>query len=114
MWYKLGKLLNNILFLWVIALAVNIITFIVIYTQIHPSSATLALHFNVLSGVDIYGSGKEMYYVPATGFLIIVVNFILFRATYEEFRFLGYLSAFSAGAVQIFMLIAVLFLKHIN
>ena len=92
----------------------NIITFLFIYYKIHPTDATLALHYNVLSGVDLYGKGITLYNIPAAGLAIAVANFIFFRMIKNEQRFLSFLSAFVSAGVQIVLLAAVLFISRFS
>ena len=71
---------RNVWFLWALCVALNIITFLFLYFKIHPGQKTLALHYNVLVGVDWYGSGKNLYFIPSVGLAILIVNFVLYRS----------------------------------
>ena len=106
--------LEKILFLWVACFALNIITLLFIHYKIQPSNKTLALHYNILYGVDWYGEGKNLYTIPLVGFLITVVNIILFQALKKRQMFLSFLAGFTSIFVQVILLIAVLFLSKVN
>lgn len=105
---------NTILFLWAGCIAINIIAFLFIYYKIAPSHKTLALHYNVMVGVDWHGSGNNLYNVPAVAFCITVINFVFFRALKNQKSFLSYISAASTLAIQLILLVALLFLAKIN
>lgn len=106
--------LNNILFLWGICFAINSIAFLFIYYKIHPTDRTLALHYNVLVGVDSYGRGKNLYYIPITAFVMSVVNFIFYKALKDTKSFLAMASVLCSIFLQIVLLVAVLFLSKID
>ena len=63
-WFeKLKAYFSEIWFLWTLCLVLNIITFLFIFFKIHPGDKTLALHYNVLIGVQWYGKGKNLYFL---------------------------------------------------
>ncbi len=77
---------QSLWFLWVGALIINTISFLTIWYKIHPSGLPVALHYTVLSGIDILGPGTELYKVPFIGSLVFVVNLILsFRLRKDQF-----------------------------
>ena len=108
------KNLDKFLFLWIVCFVINSITFLFIHYKIDPSNRTLALHYNVVVGVDSYGAGKTLYTIPLIGFLITLINVIFFGAIKNRQYFLSFLAIFSSLVVQIFLLVAVLFLAKVN
>jgi len=111
---KIKTWLLNVWFLWAACLIFNIITFLFIYFKIHPGNKTLALHYNVLVGVQWYGKGKNLYFIPAVGLAISAVNFTLFKALKDNKLFLSALAAFASLCAQIILLAAALFLARVN
>ncbi len=105
---------DKLLFLWIVSFILNIITFLLIHYKIGASNRTVALHYNVLVGVDLYGKGTALYNIPLVGFILTVVNIILFNALKNKQFFLAFLSAFMSVVVQIILLLAVLFLIKVN
>jgi len=105
---------SKIWFLWGLCLLINIITFLLIFFKISPSGKTLALHYNVLVGVEWYGKGQNLYLIPLVGFLISAVNFILYRTLKDTGSLLSFLTGFISLCVQVILMIAVLFLSTIN
>jgi len=106
--------IDKVLFLWVGSFILNIITFFFIHYKIHPSNRTLALHYNVVVGVDWYGPGKNLYSIPLAALLITVANIVLFRAVKKNQFFLSFLAGIITLIVQIIFLTAVLFLSKVN
>jgi hypothetical protein len=111
---KLKSYFSNIWFLWALCLILNIITFLVLYLKIHPGNKTLALHYNVLTGVEWYGKGANLYFIPGAGLAILAANFILYKATSDDQNFFSALAAFASLCAQLILLTAVLFLATVN
>jgi hypothetical protein len=111
---KLKFYLTNIWFLWGLCFLLNIITFLFIYFKIHPTEQTLALHYNVFVGVETYGAGKSLYYIPGVGLVISIVNLMVQRALKDSRNFLPFLTVFSSLCVQLILLAAALFLSRVN
>ena len=111
---KIRVYLTNIWFLWGVCLLLNIITFLFIYFKIHPGNKTLALHYNVLVGVEWYGKGKNIYFIPGVGFIISAVNFVLYKAFKDKENFLPFLTVFVSLCVQAILMISVFALAKVN
>ena len=111
---KLKFFFSNIWFLWAACLILNIITFLILYFKIHAGNQTLALHYNVLVGVEWYGKGKNLYFIPAVGVAISAVNFTLFSRLKDSANFLSSLTVFASLCAQIILLAAVMFLIRVN
>lgn len=111
---KIKLYFADIWFLWGLCLILNIITFLFIYFKIHPGNKTLALHFNVLVGVEWYGVGKNLYFLPSVGLIISAVNFTLYKALKDDKNFLSFLTVFASLCAQIIILTAALFLAKVN
>ena len=111
---KTRTYLTDIWFLWGVCVLLNIITFLFIYFKIHPGNKTLALHYNVLVGVEWYGRGKNLYFLPAVGLAISAVNFTVYRALKNSAIFLPALTVFMSLSAQIVLLVASLFLAKVN
>lgn len=111
---KLKLYFTNIWFLWGICLILNIITFLFIYFKIHPGSKTLALHYNVLVGVEWYGAGKNLYFIPVAGLAILLVNFILFKALKGTKNFWDVLCVLVSLGVELVLFASAIFLVKVN
>lgn len=105
---------RNVLFLYVLAFAVNSITLLVIRYNIEPTSQTLALHYNVLSGVDLYGRGTNLYLVPFVGYLLLLLNVVFTRLIGHRDGFMAELVAGFTVATELVLLGAVGLLARIN
>lgn len=110
----LSKIFSNVWFLWALCLIFNIITFLFIFFKIHPGNQSMALRYNFIAGVEWYGRGKNLYFIPGAGFAITLVNFVLFTSIKQTQKFFAPLTAFISLSVQILLLAAVLFLGQIN
>jgi len=111
---KISLYLSKIWFLWIICLVLNSITFLFIHFKVRPSGRTVALHYNVLVGVQWYGPGANLYLIPAVGLAICIVNYTLYKALKSNDNFLSYLTVFISVCVQSILLLAVLFLARVD
>ncbi len=108
------KNLDKILFLWLACFVINIITFLLIRYKIHPGNKILALHYNVVVGVDWYGAGKNLYSIPLIGFVISLVNLVLAQGLRSKLLLLSLLAPMISFMVGIILLVAVFFLSGVN
>lgn len=111
---KIKYYFTNIIFLWGLCIFINIITFLFIYYKIHPSNKTLALHYNVLVGVEWYGKGKNLYFLPGVGLAITAINYILYKSYKISGEFMAPLTVFVSLFSQVILLMASLFLAQVN
>jgi hypothetical protein len=108
------KKLEKYELIWLFSFAINIIAFFWLFFKINPGNKTLALHFNVIVGADLYGNGKNLYFVPLSGFIINLVNFTLYSKFKNSEIFYRHLFSFTSLFVQCILLSAILLLSKIN
>ena len=110
-----ADIVKKILFLWSGSLIFIIITFLIIFFKIKPtSSATFALHYNVLFGVDTFGSGKQLYKLPLIGLIVTGVNFLIYKFITGKDTILSFVLVLSAFLVSLIILVATVFLLQVN
>ena len=101
--------------LWLISLVTIIITFLIVFFKINPNSqSTYALHYSVLVGVDLLGSGRNFYKLPGISFAIFIVNYFIFRYLKSPRNLLSFFLSLFACIVSAVMLSATLFLIRVN
>lgn len=96
-----------------LALVLNIISWVIIAAQIKPSSEQLPLHYNVFYGADITGKGYYLYLLPFAGFAILAANYVFCRYSINREPFAAKSLLVISIVVEIFVLIAVQYLKTI-
>ena len=110
---KLLIYLKNVWFLTAVSLVLNIISWVVIATQIKPNSEIVPLHYNIFYGPDLVGKGYYIYFIPLVGFLTLVVNLGLYRYALSKEPFAAKTLIVVSLVVQILILISIFFLKSI-
>ncbi len=110
---KLLGYLKNVLFQTVLALVLNIISWLVIATQIKPNAEVIPLHYNIFYGPDLVGKGYYAYIIPSVGLLVLLVNFGLYKYAIKKEPFAAKVIVSISLVVQILILISILFLKSI-
>ncbi len=99
---------------WSIAFVLFIVTLIAIYFKMRNAPDTVALRYNVIVGVNEIGSKYELLKIPLTGFVIGIVNFALIKFQKFDKTFLPFLAALVTALVNLFLLIAALFLFQVS
>ncbi len=105
---------KRVLFLQILCFVVNSITLLLIIYKLNIHRGTIALKYNVVTGVNWYGKGYNLYTVPAIALVITVINSILYQKLKNQQRFLAVLGLWVTMAVQIILLAFVLFLIPVN
>jgi len=100
--------------LWTATAVIIIITFFAAYLKVRTAPQTLALHYNVIVGVDLLGNRKQLYTVPLTAVAIAAVNVLFLRLSRLRQPFLSVLLAAASCACAIILLAATLFLYNVN
>ncbi len=111
---KIFRVFENVWFLWIVCLLLNIITFLLVFYKIHPGDRILALRYNILVGVEWYDKGNNLYLIPGAGLAVLSVNFILFKALNKSGRFLSLLALLVTFVVESALLLSILMLARVN
>lgn len=112
---KVNRFSDKFLFLWGAVFLVAIITLLLIHFKIKPhGNMPVALHYNVVIGVDSFGKGSTLYAIPGVTLIIAGFNYIVYQALGPEDKFLAWLAAGMSLAVAIVLCSAVLFLLKVN
>lgn len=105
----------KILFLWTLSGIFNIITFFLIYTKVSSGQNQFALKYNIISGVEWYGKGSNLFFFPIIGLAVSAMNFVLYKVLKKNHVvFLKELTALTTLVFQFTLLIATFFLMKVN
>ena len=96
------------------SLAINLFTWGWLLFYIRQQEEPLFLHYTVLFGVDYTGEWYQVFFVPLTGFIILIVNMILGWFLFERDVFAGYVMNAMSVFLQIVLLVTSLFLVFLN
>jgi hypothetical protein len=100
--------------IWFFSFAINIIAFFWLFFKIHPESRTLALHYNIVVGVDLYGKGYSLYLIPFSGLVINAVNYFLYKKFTGSKIFYKHLFSFTSLCCQLILFLAVFLISRVN
>ncbi len=101
-------------FLWAATIVTLIISFIVAYFKAQEGLTTVALHYNVIIGVDLLGKSKDLYLIPLSGVGVTLINYLVFRFAIPKGDFMGVLAALVSWLVALTLCAALLFLYFVN
>jgi len=81
---------GKIRWLFIIGLVFNLGLWGMLIFLFRPQEAPIFLHYNIFFGIDLIGPWWKIFYLPVTGFVILVLNAILSGASFKEDKALSY------------------------
>lgn len=100
--------------LWGGTIVLLIITLILAYYKVSGGPSPVALHYNVIVGVDALGDRNRLYFVPLAGFIIAAINAVVSRLLPLRDGFLQIILASGSLLTNLVLLIAMLLLFRVN
>lgn len=97
-----------------IGLLANIILWLLFLSKFGRGAEVVPLHFNVISGIDLVGSAKRLYQIPAVGLMTLLINTFISRQVYDTGQILSYFLIFASVLVQTFLGIAAASILFLN
>lgn len=98
-----------------LALAINLITWVGLYIVFPPTGDVVVLHYNIYFGVDLLGEWYRLLYIPITGTAVLILNAVF--ALYWQVRepVLAAITEFGSVVVQVLcaMALAALYAQSI-
>lgn len=104
-------------FLWIVSAIFISISFLIIYFKIKPQvnpDVPVALHYNVIVGVDLYGRSRNLFLIPLTGLIIFIINAVLYKLLRHRQALLAEFASVATALVSVILCAAVLFLLNVN
>jgi hypothetical protein len=108
---------NRVLFLWIGTIVITSISFLTVYYKIRPQESPdspVALHYNVVVGVDLYGKGINLFLIPLASLVIAAVNFTVYYMMRRRQRFLADMAVVISFFVSLILLLAIVLLLRVN
>ncbi len=82
--------------------------------NIRQDAGQIFLHYNIIFGVDLVGNWWQIYYLPAIGILIILLNYLFSGSVYLFDKFLARFLSFWVLFFHIFLTVGTLLLVGLN
>lgn len=92
----------------------NIILWVLIVGKFHSVHGIVPLHFNPVYGIDVTGNSSLVYELPGAGLAVIIVNLVLGRMIYNDYKLFAYFLIVAATAIQVLLILAATSLISIN
>jgi hypothetical protein len=87
-------------------LGINIILWVMLAGKYGLATEQVPLHFSVIFGIDFVGQARQIYLLPASGLLVLLLNVFLGHVVSGREKLYGYFLNLGALAVQAVLLIA--------
>lgn len=104
--------MSNFLKILIASLLINFFIWVLLFIALKQNSAPIILHYSAYLGADLIGLWQDTFSLPATGLVIIGLNYLLSWYLLEK-RWQYFLVSASLIA-QIFLLIASISIIIIN
>ncbi len=98
----------------ILSIVLNITNWIVLFYKMPRGADLLPLHYNIYFGVDKFGPWYHSFFMPATGFLFMLLNFLVGYFIYKNYKFLSDFLAVSSTVLQLILLSASIIIILIN
>lgn len=101
----------------IIALVFLAASVVLPYWRLFPeitSSFAVPLHYNIHSGVDLYGRWQRIFTTPIISGIILAVNIVLGIVLWRKDKVLSYFFFAVAAMAQVFAFLAMIFVVLLN
>ncbi|OGY83771.1 MAG: hypothetical protein A3F54_05325 [Candidatus Kerfeldbacteria bacterium RIFCSPHIGHO2_12_FULL_48_17] len=96
------------------ALVLNLLLWAFFVYKFPPQEEPLVLHYNIYFGIDLIGPWWQIFFLPATGAVIWLVNILLAAFFYSRDRFLAAILVSTSLLIQIILTVSAVFITLIN
>ncbi|MBI4592104.1 hypothetical protein HY733_01510 [Candidatus Uhrbacteria bacterium] len=77
-------------------------------------SPFIALHYNIYLGVDRFGSVYQIFYIPALGLLVLLLNLFIQASSFRTQKMLSLFFASATPCLQGILFVAMMLIVLIN
>lgn len=82
--------------------------------NIHPTDQPYIIHYKAISGIDLFGSWWNLYFLGLMAVVLLVFHLLLAKFFWQRIRTLSYFLLFITPILEIIILINVVSLIKIN
>jgi hypothetical protein len=103
-----------LLVLTAIALLCNAATWALLLWKIPYTEETIFLHYNVYFGIDLTGGWKQLFWVPGSGTVILVINTAVLYAAKQMHRMTKITTGILTVAFEAMLIVAAILIILLN
>ncbi len=97
-----------------VSFAAFIITAISASVKFFPHGQAIVLHFDPYRGIDYVGSRLDLLGIMLSGFVMLVINFLLADFIYTRERFFSYVLSFGSLLLSMLFVAALSIIASVN
>ncbi len=110
-----GIFKDRLIFVSILSAAIfNIILWLVVSGKFGWSLEKIPLHFNVVYGIDLLGSARQLYVLPLIGAVLFGLNIWLSAIIYSREKLYVYFLVFASLFIQIVLFVALVLIIAVN
>jgi hypothetical protein len=84
------------------------------FSRVHQSADPVFLHYNIIFGIDLIGEWWKLWFIPAFGTALFLINLIISYLSYGRDKIISRLVGITTVCLEIFILIGLLLIIGIN
>lgn len=100
----------------IVAFGIQIVNWILLLSRglAFWGAPSVPLHYTIYFGIDLVGPGYGIFFGPAFGLLILILNGVVISITYEWHRLLAYVFSVGTVFIELLLLVASIFILLLN
>jgi len=107
--FRVDKHQKYLLYIWLAGIGINLANWLFIALNISPADRPIPLHYNIYFCIDLIGVWYNMFVIPLSGLVIIIVNSWLLKSLKGN-KFYKYLLLGISSFCQVLLLLASIFI----
>lgn len=96
------------------SLLINLLIWLWLFFSIRPGVESVFLHYSALYGVNLIGEWHQIFFVPAFGLVVLVINSLVGWVLFQKDRFIAHLLSGIVLLVHLFLVIVSFLLVFLN
>ena len=99
---------------FLISLFLNLALWAFLFWRIRPQEEPIYLHYNIYFGIDLIGPWYQIYLIPLSGLIFLLINLVISLIIYNKEKVISYFLMVTAIICQIFLALAAFSIIYIN
>lgn len=97
-----------------VSLIINLLLWGALAYLFQPQEEPIFLHYNIFFGIDLIGPWWKIFYIPLSGFIILLINTSLSAASFKEDRALSFTVMSATIFFELFLFLTSFLIVLIN
>lgn len=100
--------------LFIACVALNTISWIVLFWKIPKTDDTIFLHYNIYYGIDLTGAWAELFWMPVSGLAILFLNIVLLYSFKQLDQLIRFIILSTTAVFELMIVLASVLIVLLN